>query len=266
MTAFARARLVLLATAVFVVFGVPGSSPATPPPLDLTYHPNGSLTVNLGDGSAVSGSVTIPPGPYWVTISNEFFAEHDTVHKWHLFGPGVDVVTDLNNGDNKVEQYLETLLPSSTYTAQDDYRPSLQVVFRTSATGSSIASPSAGSSSPGSSKAKTGSIENAPTVGSARLPYRGELAATVSAAGRLSLTRGGKRVGGVASLKAGRYSIVVVDRSKTAGLTLQRLHFTGTTIAGGSFTGKRTVELTLRVGTWLFFFGRGPTTRFSVVR
>ncbi len=260
-----RTCLALLLGALALVPAPVSSAATTPPPLDLTYQPSGSLTVNLGDGSVVGAGTTIAPGPYWVTISNEFFAEHDTVHKWHLFGPGVDIVTDLNNGDNKVEQFLETLLPSSTYTAQDDYRPTLQVVFRTSATGSSTATASGGSASQAgsSSKAKTGSTGNVPVVGSARLGFRGELAATVSPAGKLSLTVDGKRVS-EESLKAGRYAIVVVDRSKTAGLTLQRRDHASTTISGGPFTGKKTVELLFRPGRWLYFFGKGPETGFSV--
>jgi hypothetical protein len=257
--------LVALAASIAAVALCGAGRAATPPPLNMTFQPSGSLTVALGDGTTVGSSTAIAPGAYWVTISNDFPAERDTIHKWHLFGPGVDVVTDLNNGDNKVEQYLETLQPSSTYTAQDDYHPTIQLVFRTASSGSSGSVSTGSASSPSaSSKTKGSSTGNNSLVGSDVLPFRGSLAASVSAAGALNLTRGGKRVGPL-TLKSGRYSIVVDDRSKLAGFELRRLKHAATTITSGAFTGRKTAQLRLQPGRWFFFFGHGPESQFFVV-
>jgi hypothetical protein len=233
---------------------------AGPPPLYITYNANGNLTVGLTDGSGLGGSA-LAPGPYWVTISNESYAEHDTVHKWHFFGAGVDVVTDLNNGDNKVEQYLETLQPGAAYTAQDDYRPALQVVVRTAATGSSTSGSSGGS--PGSG-GNLGSVSNTGVVGSEAFPFRGTLAAAVSKTGKLSLTRNGVRVTSL-KLKTGRYAFAILDHSETVGFTLRRLKHAPLTISSAAFTGRKTVELNLPVGRWFFFFDDGAATQFFVV-
>src|SRR5438094_3705603 len=150
-----RARItILLAVAAFALCAQT-SQGGDPPPLYLTFDASGSLDVSLAGGAAVGPSTTILPGLYWVTFTNEFPAERDIVHKWHIFGPGIDIWTDLNCSDSTIEQYLETLRPSSTYTVQDDYHPTnLHVVFRTSATGSSTSGPGS-ASSPGSKPGST---------------------------------------------------------------------------------------------------------------
>src|SRR5262249_4336054 len=156
----------------------------------------------------------IPPGPYWVTFDNEYSSER-IVHKWHLVGPGVSVSTvgaDLNC-DSSIEQYIAVLQPSSTYTVQDEFHPALrQVVFRTSATGSRAPGQVGGPSPSG----KSGSnVTNSDIVGSNLLPYRGSLAAVLDAR-KVSLTRGGRPVSST-PLKAGRYTITIVDGSAKAG-------------------------------------------------
>ena len=129
-----------VASAALALSAPAGSQAASPPPLYVTYDANSNLTVSVAGGAALGSSSAIPPGPYWITFDNEFSSER-VVRKWHLFGPGVDVSTvaaDLNC-DSSIEQYLGVLQPSSIYTVQDDYHPALRpVVFRTSATGSSM--------------------------------------------------------------------------------------------------------------------------------
>jgi hypothetical protein len=217
--------------------------------------------VSLAGCAALSPSSAIAPGPYWVTFDNEFSSER-IVHKWHLVGPGVDVSTvgaDLNC-DSSIEQYIGVLQPSSTYTVQDDFHSAIRpVVFRTSATGSSTSGQVGGPSPTG----KSGSnVTNSDIVGSAVLPYRGSLAAAVSAAGKLSLTRGGRPVSSN-SLKAGRYTITVVDGSKKAGFTLKKVAPSKVTLGltSAAFVGRRSIRVPLGAGRWMLFSSAGAPTR-----
>ena len=62
----------------------------------------------------------------------------------------------------------------------------------------------------------------------------------------------------VASLKAGRYAISVVDRSSSSGFAVKGKRAT-VSITGMAFVGKRTVTLNLTAGRWSF----GPTASKS---
>ncbi len=258
-----RVRLTLLVGVAAVVFCSQGAQAGSPPPLYLTFESNGSLTVTLANGAAV-GNSAIPPGPYWITFTNDFAAERDTDHKWHISGPGIDIWTDLNCSDSTIEQYLETLHPSSTYTVQDDYHPaSLRMVFRTAATGSSTSGSSSASPTTGSSGA---TVKNSDTVGSRTLlPYRGALVGAVTSAGKLTLLRKGKPVSST-SLKAGRYTITVVDRSAKAGFMLKKVKPSKEPfpVTGTAFVGKRSVRIQLGVGRWSFLSGANRPVGFFV--
>ena len=231
----------------------------------MTYDANSNLSVSVAGGAPLGSSSAIPPGPYWVTFDNEFSSER-IVRKWHLVGPGVDVSTlgaDLNC-DSSIEQYVAVLQPSSTYTVQDDFHPALRpVVFRTSATGSSTSGQVGGPSSAG----KSGSnVKNSDIVGSNVVPYRGSLAAAVSGARKASLSRGGRPVSST-SLKAGRYTITVVDGSAKAGFTLKKVKPSTRPLAltSVSFVGRKSLRVQLGAGRWTFFSGAGSATRQFVV-
>ena len=260
-----RAQLALLIGTTAFALSALGSQAASPPPLYVTYDANSNLSVSVAGGAALSSSSAIPPGPYWVTFDNEFSSER-IVRKWHLFGPGVDVSTvaaDLNC-DSSIEQYLGTLQPNSVYTVQDDFHPALRpVVFRTSATGSSTSGQVGGSSTAGKSGPN---VKNSDIVGSGLSPYRGSLAAAVSAAGKLSLTRNGKPVSST-SLKTGRYTITVVDRSAKAAFTLKKVQPSKRTLGltSAAFVGRRSIRVQLGAGRWMLFSGAGaPTSHFVV--
>jgi hypothetical protein len=259
----ARARLALLIATTAFAYSALGAQAATPPPLYVTYDANGSLSVSVSGGAVLSSSTAIPPGPYWVTFDNEFSTER-IVHKWRLLGPGVDVATvgaDLNC-DSSIEQYIGVLQPSSTYTVQDDFHPAIRpVVIHTSATGSSTSGQFAVPSPTG--KAGPG-VSNSDIVGSARLPYRGSLAAAVDAHGKLSLTRGGRQV---SSLHKGRYTITVADASAKVGFTLQKVEPSSLRIGltSAAFVGKKSIGVPLGAGRWtLVSGGRAPTRSFVV--
>jgi hypothetical protein len=262
-----RAQLALLIGATAFALSAPGSQAASPSPLYVTYNANGNLSVSVAVGSALSATSAIPPGPYWVTFNNAFSSDQ-VVHKWHLLGPGVDLSdpgVDLSafgavdlGCNSSIEQYLVRLQPSSVYTVQDDLHPAIQrVVFRTSATGSSTSGQAVKSGS---------NVNNADIVGSDLLPYRGSLAAAVGAAGRLSLTRNGRPVSST-SLKAGRYTITVVDGSAKAGFTLKKVEPSKRTLVltSAAFVGSRSIRVQLGAGRWMFFSGAGAPTRHFVV-
>jgi hypothetical protein len=79
---------------------------------------------------------------------------------------------------------------------------------------------------------------------------RGTLLGAVSAAGKLTLTDKGK---GVASLKSGRYTVTVTDRSTKGGFTLQEIKKVASTLTGVAFTGTKTVTLDFKPGQWFFY-------------
>jgi hypothetical protein len=99
-------------------------------------------------------------------------------------------------------------------------------------------------------------------VGSAVLRYRGKLVATVTAAGKPTLTLGGRAV---ASLKAGRYDFKVDDRTTRAGFFVERGSRQAVTVTGLAFVGKRTRRIGLAPGKWTFFSKVGKATPFTVV-
>jgi hypothetical protein len=260
-----RAGFALLIAAAAFALGALGAEAASPPPLYVTYDANGNLSVSVTGGAPLGSSSAIPPGPYWVTFDNEYSSER-IVHKWRLVGPGVNVSTvgsDLNC-DSSIEQYIGVLQPSSTYTVQDDFHPTIRpVVFHTSATGSSTSGEGAGASTTGKSGA---TVKNGDIVGSKLSPYRGSLVAAVSAARKVSLTRGGRPVS-AASLKAGRYTITVVDGSGKAGFMLKKVKGSKRllTLTSAAFVGRKSVRVQLGAGRWTFFAGAGAATRQFVV-
>jgi hypothetical protein len=182
----------------------------------------------------------------------------------------VALLTDLRYGELANETFVETFLPNSTYTYQDDNQPSLvRSVFSTSAgSGSSSGSSSPGGSSSGSTssgKISGAAQSNTAVVGSAAKTatsglFRGSLAGTVTSAGKLTLTRNGK---GVGTLKAGRYSITVDDKTAKAGFTVQEIRKPSVALTGVSFVGKHTGTVDLKTGQWISTPRRAPRTTSS---
>jgi hypothetical protein len=220
------------------------------------------MRLNLGDGSPVG---SIPPGAYTVIVNNNTVNDNfgDT-HKVHLFGPGVDYSTVLTQEEETQAVWSVTFQPNSTYTFQDDYRPALiHVVFGTSATSTSSSS-SAAVSTPSSSKAKSsGSVaKNSDIAGSAVVPFRGALAATIDAAGKLTVTTKGKPVG---TLRAGLYTWTVRDNSATRGFSIQKLKSSAIDLTGVAYKGTHVKTVNLKAGQWTFFSPSGKKNYFIVV-
>jgi hypothetical protein len=240
--------------------------------LNATFNPDGSMQLSLADGTPVGtpnppGTV-IPAGPYLVVVNNNDSAQNfgDT-HKFHLTGPGVDVEAVLTQEEEVQATWTVTFQPNATYVFQDDYRPTLiHLVFRASSSLPSVPAPSVGSSSPQpASGGSTTSTKNPSVVGSAIPPdpFRGSLVGAVSASGAVTLKAKGRNV---STLKAGRYKLVVTDRSAKSGFTIQEIRKAATTVSGAGFTGKRTITLHLKPGQWFFYPSFvGKKTYFIVI-
>jgi hypothetical protein len=237
-----------------------GTSRAAGQVLYASFNADGSMRLNLGDGSAVG---VIPPGAYTVIVNNN--TADDTfgdTHKMHLFGPGVEVSTVLTQEEEAQAVWTVTFQPNASYTFQDDYRSAfIHLVFRTSATSSPSSSTSSSNSS--STGKSSGSVAtNTDIAGSAVLPSRGTLAGVVGVSGKLSLSYKGKAV---AKLKPGKYTVAVDDGTAKSGFELERLHGRPITITSAAFVGKKSITLALKVGRWWFFSTGGTKTAFFVV-
>jgi hypothetical protein len=251
-----------------------GGARAATPQLRLNLNVGRYLEVITDGGTHIRTSTApgtvIPPGTYQAIISSEIGDAEDTHHMFRIAGPGQNLQTDLLGGDSPAELYTITLLPSSTYTFSDDKNPAMaSVVFSTSAGGSAAG---AGTTAGAASGASSGTTSNTPTskstaqnkdaVGSGILPRRGALAADVSTTGKLTLTFNGKAVG---SLKAGRYTVAVLDETAKSAFTLQRRSKQPQTVSGKAFVGRRTVTVSLQKGQWFFYGTPGRKTYFFVV-
>jgi hypothetical protein len=245
------------------------SGAASSMPITLEYTSGGVLLVITADGTTIRTSsapgAVISPGAYQVIINNDVSDTTDIQHQFRLQGPGVSLQTDMAAGDNRTELYDVTLAPSSTYTFSDDRQPSLaHVVFSTASSAS--AAGSSGSSSHGSSAgSSSGTSKNSDIAGSgvkAAAPFRGKLAASVGAAGKVTLTAGGARV---LKLRSGRYSITVVDRTSKGGFTLQEIRKPAIALTGPSFIGTRTVTVNLTAGQWMFYSSPGNKSYFTAI-
>jgi hypothetical protein len=235
------------------------------PTLYVNYTMNCTFTITGDSGATVT---SIPPGTYQVFITTPMvFADVDltgitdmtackSFTQFALTGPGVNLATTLQDGDEDKELDKATFQPASTYVAVDNNQPGVaRVSFTTTASGSAsdVTSPTTSSSS-GKGDVQSTLLGSSSGSGSAStaasLPLRGTLVATVSPSGTLKLTYEGK---GVTSLKAGRYTVSVSDHSAKGGFIIQGVKQGATTVSGVAFVGKRTKALDLRAGQWFFY-------------
>ena len=235
--------------------------------LYVVFNANKTVTVTDANGNPVGTSsgapTTIPAGTYNVLLSDPAFVS-DVV--WDLAGPGVKLVTSMSSGEEISESWVETFAPNSTYTYRDDNRPPAVWTFVTTSTSTPSSpgpvTPPLSSTTPISS-GTSGKAPSTDLVGSADSIFRGTLLGSVSAAGKATLTLKGKPV---TSLEAGRYRFTVTDKSAKAGFNVQEIKKAATTITAASFTGKKSLTLTLSSGQWFFYpTFVAPKTYFLVV-
>ena len=233
---------------------------AAAPTLLVEFYPDGLITVTLPDGTPVgstSGSPTlIPAGYYTVLMSGPGGCVQ--LPLFDLRGPGASIVSDMNGGEVDASSFNAYFLPNSTYTWRTDR--GLSSAVHTFATSSSVAG-SVGVQSGTTTTSSAGKPTSDDIVGSDVAPYRGTLTGVVSAGGRLTVAFNGKSV---TTLKPGRYTISVTDRSSSSGFLLQKAKQKATSITGAAFIGKHSAKVDLTAGTWIVTPRPGQTT-FSLV-
>jgi hypothetical protein len=219
------------------------------------------ITVTLANGTSVGttgGTPTvIPPGLYNLFLDDSAGV---TGPEFDLSGPGVSMSENMFYGEIPSATFTATFAASSTYTWRNNEQPGIVFTFATSAaTGSTGSGPTA--TTPTSSGSKPGTPAKS-IVGSAVVPFRGKLAATVDAVGKLALTTKGKPV---TSLKAGLYTFTVVDKSATSGFAIQKLKASSLTLTGVAYKGTHVATINLRAGQWTFFSPSGRKNFFIVI-
>jgi hypothetical protein len=178
-----------------------------------------------------------------------------------LSGPGENINDDMSGGEVNSEVYNADFLPNSTYSWRiDNVNPAVVHTFVTSA---DVEGTAVTATSPHPSASP---LASAPTsqdiVGSEVAPFRGTLTAAVSGAGTLTVAYKG---GPVMNLAAGRYTVVVTDRSTTNGLILEKSRHSETLVTGIAFIGKRSAPVNLTAGKWFFIGQTGKPARSIVV-
>jgi hypothetical protein len=234
---------------------------ADPAGLYVVFRSDHTFAVSLANGATVgttSGAPSvIAAGTYQLFVDDT----SDTDSLFDLAGPGVKLVTDMTHGEDSTASFVETFQPSSTYTYRDDNHPNVTWTFATDAGSSSSAGASTTSTGAPSGVNSAKPASSSDIVGSAILPFRGTLAAAVSAAGKLSLTYKGRSV---QRLTAGRYTVSVIDHSRKSGFILERAGKRPISVTGTAFVGERAEALSITQGQWLFFTVGGPKHAFSV--
>jgi hypothetical protein len=252
--ALLRALLPLVAAAG-ITAGAAGTHSAVSSTLYAGFDADGNIRLTYADGTMIGtpsppGTV-VAAGTYTINLNNNGLDDVGGVHSFHLFGPGVNLSAGTNLYDTAV--WTATFLPASTYTYQDDDNPTtIHEVFGTPGSGAGTATTTTPTTvaAPPASGGKTQKPASQDIVGSAYVPLRGTLVGTVTARGALKLTRDGKPV---TNLKAGRYTFLVSDKSKSAGFNVQEIKNDPVTVTTGSFEGKRSKTLNLKAGQWLFY-------------
>lgn len=223
---------------------------------DVTFSASGAITVTLPDGTPVgttSGAPTvIPAGYYTISLSGPMGLPAGLPY-FHLSGPGVNLLSNLNEGGLASDNESATFLPSSSYTWTDDSLPGVVWTFTTSS--QSVGAPPAPPVSPESGPP----AEGTDVVGSAIIPVRGTISAALTAGGTLTVRIAGKRA---ASLAVGRYRIAVTDTSERSGLTLAKEGHPAESLSGAAFRGERSLSVDLTAGRWTF--ARNPGGRAAV--
>jgi hypothetical protein len=232
-----------------------GSQAAVSQLIYVYFDVDGGLQVRYVDSSNVGS--TIPPGTYTINLNSNGADDFAVDHIFHLSGPGVDFKA---TNTNTQATFSVTFQAGATYVIQDDLDPKIrQTMLATTATG---AGPTPTTTTP-TSTTKTPKPTSSDIVGTAVVPFRGKLAATVDAAGKLALTTKGRPV---ATLKAGLYTFTTVDKSATRGFDIQKLKAGAIVLTGIAYKGTHVATINLKAGQWTFFSPNAKKNYFIVNR
>ena len=259
---FSALSAAVLLAAVLVGSGSGAANDAGLPTLYVAYAMNCTFSITNDAGAPIT---QIAPGTYQVQITTPVvFADVDLTDdqgtmvacqsfvQFQITGPGVNLATTLQDGDEDYGLIDATFQPGSSYAAVDNNQPSVaRVVFTTASSGAPVIPTTRLRRRTGKGSSQSQLIgSKSSTATKSAVVSRGTLLATVSAGGRLSLTFGGKPV---STLKSGRYTITVDDHSKRSGFLVQESGDTASTVSTGAFTGKRSVTVSLAKGQWFFY-------------
>ena len=249
--ATACSLLAMLASAGAVAAG---QRAADYPSLYVTFNANDTVTVALANGSPVgtpSGApTTISPGTYNVLIADPTFVSDI---QWDLAGPGVSLVSTCSYGEEPSESWVETFA-AERHLHLARRQPALDGVHvRDLGDAGRLGQQRAGAAD--LDDADRERVERQVVLDRHRRladrAVRGApLVGTVSAAGTIRLTFGGKPVG---TLKAGRYTFSITDESKKSGFTVQETGRPATTVTTSPFTGKKKQTIVLGAGQWFAY-------------
>jgi hypothetical protein len=182
---------------------------------------------------------------YTINLNNNGADDQGTDHIFHIFGPGVDYKAA--NVDTQAT-FTATFQAGATYTAQDDLDPRIHLTML--ATNAAPPVTTTTTTTPTSTTKTPPKPTSSDIVGSGIVPFRGKLAATVSVAGKLTLTIKGKPVN---TLKAGLYTFTVVDRSAKRGFSIEKLKSNAIALTGVGYKGTHVRTVNLKAGQWTFF-------------
>jgi len=231
------------------------------------YVGSSSLQVKL-NGNVVRSGGSIPAGSYLVLVSDD----DDLNPQFRMSGPGVSISSNLNSTGMGIDS-PSTFGPfnlSGSYTVQDAVIGAASLTTFSTTGGSGGASTggttsgTSGGTSGGSSGGSGGSQSSGSTAGmGGATKMVGTLKGSVSGA-RVTLTFNGRAP---KSLKAGRYTVSVSDRSKTAGMIIGTGAKRPITLSGAAATGTSSRSVTLTAGKWFFAASAsGAKTYFTVTR
>jgi hypothetical protein len=219
------------------------------PAIRVQFSLTGTISVTGPSGAPLgttSGQPTVIPAGYY-TILLLGPGGCAVIPYFELRGPGQNIASNLTEGELDNDTVNAYFQPNSTYTWRNREVPGAVFTFTTSSevvgTAPAVAGPK------GNQASNHTTVKSSDFVGSEILPFRGTLTGAVTAAGRLSLSYKGKSV---ASLKAGRYTISVNDRSSTSGFLVQKLRHAATVVTGRTFVGRRATKVQLTAGKWVF--------------
>ena len=233
-----------LLAAAFLAFA-PGASAANLSMI-VTFSANGNITLTLPDGTPVgvtSGSPTVVPAGFY-TMNLVGPGGCTNLPYFDLRGPGTTILDSMDQGEESAKTDNATFLPNSTYTWRDDQFPSVVYTFQTSSDvlGTQPPTPVAPTHGQASSSSIIASETNT-------VPSRGVLTGAITSGGKLTISYNGKSVG---SLLHGKYTFKVTDGSSSNAFLIQKLNHKPIAISGVTFVGKRTAEVNLTTGTWIF--------------
>jgi hypothetical protein len=247
-------RIPLLVALIATLVWVGGSQSAVSQLIYAYFDVDGAIQFRYADSSNVGS--TIPPGTYTINLNNNGADDLGVDHIYHLFGPGVDYKAA--NVDTQAT-FTATFQAGGTYTAQDDLDPKIHLTML--ATNATPVAPAPTTTT--TPTTKTPKPTSSDIVGSGIVPFRGKLAASVSASGRLALTSKGKAV---STLKTGLYTFTVVDQSAKRGFEIQKLKANPVTLTGVGYKGTHVATINLKAGQWWYFSPSAKKNYFIVNR